>query len=129
MVAEYFFGDKINGYRCHTKAMNEGKTTYNCGVCVKGVGEGDEVSGDYYSILHKIVRVEFTDEPIKKCVLFNCEWFDPDVPRGLRYPKFTPYPEVNQTRCYRMFDSLIFADIATPVVYLKDPEGVSGKEN
>ena len=60
----------------------EGEARYNCGVCIKGVGEGDEVRGDYYGILHKIIRVEFMGEPIKKCVLFNCEWFDPDVHRG-----------------------------------------------
>ena len=34
-------------------------------MCVKGVSEGDEVSGDYYGILHKIIHVEFTGEPIK----------------------------------------------------------------
>jgi len=42
------------------------------GVCVKGVGEGNEVSGDYYGILHEIIHAEFTGEPIKKRVLFNC---------------------------------------------------------
>ena len=128
-VVECFSGYKVNGYRFHTKARNEGKATYNCGVCVKGVGEGDEVSGDYYGVLHEIVRVEFTGEPIKKCVLFNCEWFDPDVPRGLRYPKFTPYPEVNHTRRYRKYDPFIFADVATQVVYVKYSEGISGKAN
>ena len=85
----------VNGYRFHTTARNENKATYNCGVCVKGVGEGDEVSGNYYGILHQIIRVEFMGEPIKKCVLFNCEWFDPNVPWRLRYHKFTTYPEVN----------------------------------
>ena len=62
-------------------------------------------------------------------VLFNCEWFDPDVPRGLRYPKFTPHPEVNHTRRYRKFDPFIFADNATQVVYLEYPEGIPQKEN
>ena len=112
MVVECFFGYKVNGYRFHTNARNEGKVTYNCGVCVKGVDEGDEVPRDYYGILHEIIRIEFTGEPIKKCVLFNCEWFDPDVPRGLLYPKFAPSPEVNHTRRYRKFDPFIFVDIA-----------------
>ena len=80
MVVEYFSGYKINGYRFHTKARNEGKATCNCGVCVKGIGEGDEVSGDYYGILHEIIHFEFTGEPIKKCILFNCERFDLHVP-------------------------------------------------
>ena len=129
MVVEYFSGYKVNGFRFHTKGRNEGKVTYNYGVCVKGVGEGDQVSEDYSGILHEIIRVEFIGEPIKKYILFNCEWFDPDVPWGLRYPKFTPYPEVNHTRRYRKFDPFIFADTATQVVYLKYPEGVPGKAN
>ena len=124
MVVEYFSGYKVNGYRFHTKARNEGKATYNCGVCQR-----NEVSGDYYGILHEIIRVKFTGEPIKKCVLFNCEWFDLDVPRGLRYPKFIPYPEVNHTRRYRKFDVFIFANTATQVVSVKYPEGISGKVN
>ena len=69
MVVERFSRYKVNGYRFHTKGRNEGKAIYNCGVCVKGVGEGDEVSGDYYGILHEIIRVKFTSEPIKKCVV------------------------------------------------------------
>jgi len=129
MVVECFYGYKVNDCRFHTKAMNEGKATYNCGVCVKGVGKGDKVLGDYYVILHEIIRVEFMGKPIKKYVLFNCEWFDLDVPRGLCYPKFTQYPEVNHTIRYRKFDPFIFADTATQVVYLKYPEGILGKAN
>jgi len=34
-------------------------------ACVKRVGEGDEISGDYYSIFHEIIRVKFMGEPIK----------------------------------------------------------------
>jgi len=129
MVVECFSEYKVNGCRFYTKARNEGKTTYNCGVCVKGVGECDEVPGDNYGILHEIIRVEFTGEQIKKCVLFNYEWLDPDVLRGLRYPKFTPYHKVNHTRRYRKFDPFIFADVATQVVYVKYPEGILGKAN
>ena len=98
-------------------------------MCIKGVGESDEVSRDYYGIFHEIIRVEFRGEPIKKCVLFNCKWFDSDVPRGLRYPKFTAYPEVNHNLRYRKFNPFIFADTATQVVYLKYLEGISGKAN
>jgi len=94
MVVECFPRYKVNGFRLHTKARNEGKATYNCSVCVKGVGDGDEVSWDYYGILHEVIRVEFTGEQIKKCVLFNCDWFDPNVHWGLRYPKFTPLPRL-----------------------------------
>jgi len=30
----------VNGYKFHIEAWNEGKTTYNCGVCMKGAREG-----------------------------------------------------------------------------------------
>ena len=40
-----------------------------------------------------------------------------------------PPTKVNHNRCYRKFDLFIFADTATQVVYLKYPEGISGKAN
>jgi len=121
-----FLGIKLMVTDFIPKLGDEGKPTYNCGMRVKGVGE---VPRDYYGIIQEIIRVEFTGEPIKKCVLFNYEWFDLDVPRGLRYPKFITYPDVNHTRQYRKFDPFIFADVATQVVYVKYPEGISEKAN
>jgi len=94
----------VNGFQFHTKASSEGKVTYNCGMCVKGIGEGDKISQDNYGILHETIRVKFTGVSIEKYALFNFEWFDPDVPRELHYPKFIPYTEVNHNRGYKKFD-------------------------
>ena len=54
MVVEYFSGDKVNDYRFHTKVRNESKATYNYGMCVKGVGAGDEVCNNNPLILHHL---------------------------------------------------------------------------
>ena len=51
MVVECFFEYEVNSIRFHSKARNEGKATYNYGVCIKGVGKGDKVGGDYYGTL------------------------------------------------------------------------------
>ena len=59
----------------------------------------------------------------------SCEWFDPNFPRDLCYPKFTPYPEVNHRRRYEKFDLFIFADTTTQVVYLKYSKGILEKAN
>ena len=40
-----------------------------------------------------------------------------------------PPTKVNHNRGYRKFNLFIFADTATQVVYLKYPEGISGKAN
>ena len=65
----------VNGYKFHTEACNEGKTTYNCGLCAKKAGKGG-IENDFYEILKNVVEIEYPREPIKKCILFNCHWFD-----------------------------------------------------
>jgi len=64
MLVKCFCGYTADGIWFHTKARNQGKATYNCGVCIKGIGKGNEVGGDYYGVLYAVLCVEFTDEPI-----------------------------------------------------------------
>ena len=73
----------INGYKFHTKACNKSKTTYNCGVCVKVVGEC-VIENDLYGILKDVVEIEYPVDPIKKYVLFSCHWFDNTPNSGTR---------------------------------------------
>jgi len=45
---------RVNGFKFHTEAHSIGKRTYNYGVGVEGMGEGD-IENDYYGVLKDIV--------------------------------------------------------------------------
>ena len=93
---------RVNGFLFHTQKRCEGKKSYNCGVCVKGSGEGG-FEDDYYGILQEVIRVEYLGEPFKQCTLFSCDWFD-NSPRETRSPKLCPFVKVIATRRYRKYD-------------------------
>ena len=65
MVVKYFYRYKVNGYRFHTKARNEGKATYNCGVCVKGVGEGVKYQGIIMAYFMKLFMLNLRMSQLK----------------------------------------------------------------
>jgi len=95
-------------------------------VC-QGIGEGYEVGGDYYGVLHEVVCLEYMGELVQKCVLFNCEWFDPFISQRLCYPKLTLHRKVNHSCRYKKFDPFIFTNTATQVVYPKYSKGILGE--
>ena len=70
---------------------------YNCGVY--STGEGD-IKNDYYGILMDIVQIEYVGEPLERCVLFSCEWFDPALNYGTQSHKLSKVIEVHRTRRY-----------------------------
>ena len=45
---------------------------YNCGVGAYGTGKGD-IENDCYGILKDVIEIKYVGEPLKRCVLFNCE--------------------------------------------------------
>ncbi|RDY10319.1 hypothetical protein CR513_05189, partial [Mucuna pruriens] len=92
----------VNGYKFHTIAWGEGKTTYNSGVCVSGIGH-DEASNDYYGVLVEILELEWPSQAPKKLVLFYCNWFDPSN-RGMRMHKQYKIVEVRKGKKYRKFN-------------------------
>nr|GMD93379.1 transposon, En/Spm-like, Transposase-associated domain protein [Ipomoea batatas] len=61
----------VNGYRFHTESHGENRSTMNSGICISST------CGDYYGKLIEILEIEYTALPIKRTVLFKCEWFDP----------------------------------------------------
>ena len=65
----------------HTYEYGNQRATSNYGICVK-----EET--DFYGILTEIIEVEFSGILKLKCVLFECEWFDPVFNRGVRFNKF-----------------------------------------
>ena len=66
ILVECFSSYKVDGIWFHIKTRNQGKATYNCSVYVKGIGEGDEAGGDYCYVLHEVLCLQFTSEPIQK---------------------------------------------------------------
>ncbi|KAM3238413.1 hypothetical protein P3L10_013444 [Capsicum annuum] len=48
----------VNGYKFHTSSWGEGKSTYNSGVCVSGIGQ-DGITSEYYGVLKEIIKLEW----------------------------------------------------------------------
>ena len=88
---------RVNGFKFHIEARSLGKRRYNCGVGVCGTGEGD-IENYYYAVMKDIVQIEYVGEPLKRCVLFSYEWFDPTFNRGTRSRKLSNLIEVHRTR-------------------------------
>jgi len=109
----------VNGYKFHTAAWGDGKTTYNSGVCVSGIGH-DETTNDYYGVLKEILELEWPSQESKKLVLFYCDWFDPSN-RGMRMHKQYRIVEVRKGRKYEKYDPFIFPKAATQVYYSPYP--------
>ena len=100
---------RLNKFKFHTAAYSVGKKTYNCGVGVCGIKEGD-IKNNYCGILKDIIKIEYLDEPLKRYVLFNCEWFDPTLNRGTQSHKLSKLVEVHRTKRNRKYDPFIFGN-------------------
>ena len=82
-IVQPFNGYKVHGIGFHTRARSANKKTYSCGVLVKGTTSGVSRGIDYYGVLEEVIRVEYPGEPIKRCLLSRCDWFDPLNPQGI----------------------------------------------
>ena len=78
--------------------------------CVKDDGEKY-----YYGIIKEIMQVEYSREPTKQLVVFNCEWFDNTINHGIKVQPQYGIVEVNFHRRYSNFDPFIFATNAIQV--------------
>ena len=82
--------DFINGFKYHTQSHGNNRATTNSGVCIKG-----ELM-DYYGKITEILEIEYLALPIKHCVLFKCEWFDPTPNVGIKVNCAYNLVEINQ---------------------------------
>nr|GMD57563.1 uncharacterized protein LOC109173559 [Ipomoea batatas] len=123
-----YSGYIVNGYKFQTYSYCNDKSTTNCGVCVKGTGLA-EGEADFYGILSEIVEIEYPNLPIKKVILFKCEWFDPKPNIGTRVLPEYGIVEVRQNRRYQKYDPFIIAQNASQVYYLPYPRGAKDKSN
>nr|GMD01749.1 putative transposase En/Spm [Ipomoea batatas] len=76
MQVTTYNGYVVNGFKFQTEQHCIRKSTNNFGVSIKGtsLSHGDSL---FFGTLKEIVEVEYPNIPLKKVVLFNCEWFDP----------------------------------------------------
>ncbi|XP_045832834.1 uncharacterized protein LOC123924101 [Trifolium pratense] len=92
----------------------------NCGVCVTGTGYG-EYENDFYGQLEEIIQVEYPGLPLKRVVLFKCDWFDPTINRGTRVNTQYDIIQIHHNRHYRKYDPFIIAQKATQVYFAPHP--------
>ncbi|KAK1388315.1 DUF4216 domain-containing protein [Heracleum sosnowskyi] len=108
----------VNGYKFHTKTYGASKSTFNSGLCIKG-SNYNEASNDYFGILYEILIIEYPRRPIKKTVLFKCEWFDPTPNVGTRVHQRYNIVEVNRKKRLSVYEPFVLAIQATQVAQLQ----------
>nr|GMC69389.1 uncharacterized protein LOC109179592 [Ipomoea batatas] len=91
----------------------------NSGVCIKGINYSVDES-DYYGRLVEVVQVEYPGLPIKRTILFKCEWFDPTSVGMKVHPKYK-LVEVNHKRRFNLYEPFVLAMQAAQVYYCTYP--------
>ncbi|KAK1398076.1 DUF4216 domain-containing protein [Heracleum sosnowskyi] len=110
----------VNGYKFHTRKYGASKSTFNSGVCIKGTNY-TEMANDYFGIIEEILILEYPRLPIKRTVLFKCEWFDPTPNVGTRAHRRYNIVEVNQKKKLNLYEPFILAMQAVQVYYCNFP--------
>ena len=97
------------------------KGIMNSGVCIKGTNYSDHHENGYYGQLQEVIELEYPGWPVKRTVLFKCEWFDPTLNIGTRVqPKYN-IAEVNHRRRFNKYEPFVLAQQATQVYYYPYP--------
>ena len=106
----------MNGFCFHTLQRGTSRFSNNSGVCVKGTNY-TIYEIDYYGQLQEVVELEYPGWPIKRTVLFKCEWFDITPNVGTRIHKQYKLVDVNHTRRYAQDELFVLAMQAQQVYY------------
>ncbi|KAL0428615.1 UNVERIFIED_CONTAM: hypothetical protein Slati_3036300 [Sesamum latifolium] len=108
----------VNGYNFHTEEHNIGKSTMNCGVCVKSSSYTD-TDIDFYGMLEEVIQLDYPIIDGLQVVLFKCKWVDPT--RGIKvHPRYYLI-DVNFKRLYQKDEPFILAQQAVQVYYTDYP--------
>ncbi|KAJ8770996.1 hypothetical protein K2173_023321 [Erythroxylum novogranatense] len=105
----------INGYKYHTECHGHNMSTINSGVSIQG-----EMM-DYYGKIIEILEVEYPALPVKRCVIFKCDWYDPTLNVGVKVHKQYNLVEINHRRRLRQFEPFVLAVQAKQVCYIPFP--------
>ena len=106
----------MNGFRFHTLQRGTSRFSNNSGVRVKGTNYTIDET-DYYGQLQEVVELEYPGWPIKRTVLFKCEWFDITPNVGTRIHKQYKLVDVNHTRRYAQDEPFFLVMQAQQVYY------------
>ena len=96
-TVKIYNGYFVSGYKFHTVGHGASKMSINSGVCIKGQNYSHNAD-DWYGQLREVVEVEYLNWPIKRTVLFMCDWFDPTPNRGIRVHEQYNIVEINHRR-------------------------------
>ncbi|KAL0410852.1 UNVERIFIED_CONTAM: hypothetical protein Slati_3674900 [Sesamum latifolium] len=91
----------VNSYNFHIERYSVGKSTFNCGVCVKSSSYTDTDS-DFYGIVEEVIQLDYPLIPSMQIVLFKCRWVDPV--RGMK--------AVCKLKARRVIDDSRWTDVA-----------------
>ena len=81
-----------------------------------------ETESDYYGRLIEILQLEYLRLPIKRTILFKCNWFDSTVNVGMKVQKKKKFlVDVNQKRKLSKDEPFILAMQAAQVYYVPYP--------
>lgn len=118
----------VNGYKFHTDSHGSVRSTSNSGVCIKGTNYS-ETESDYYGRLSEILQLEYPGLPIKRTVLFKCEWFDPTNNVGMKVHKQYGLVDINHRRKLNKYEPFILAMQAAQVYYVPYPSSRRDKSD
>ena len=76
---------------------------------------------DYYGRLVEVIKLEYPTWPVKKTVLFKCEWFDITENVGIKIHRQYKLVDINHTRRYASDESFVLAMQASQVYYVEYP--------
>ncbi|XP_019196351.1 PREDICTED: uncharacterized protein LOC109190339 [Ipomoea nil] len=128
MEVNTYTGYVVNGFKFQTEEYCRRKSTANYGVSIKGTGL-TQFESNFFGKLQEVVEVEYPNVPIKKVVLFKCEWFDPTPNIGSIFNSEYGIAEVHCNKRYRKYDPFIIAQSACQVCYIPYPRGIREKIN
>ncbi|XP_021603863.1 uncharacterized protein LOC110608886 [Manihot esculenta] len=115
-----FTGYCVNGCKFNTINGSSSSNSMNFGVCIKGSNYSSEES-DYYGQLVEVLRLEYPGLPIKRTVLFKCDWFDPTPNTGTKVHRQYRIVDINNKCRYSKYEPFVLASQATQVIYALYP--------
>ncbi|KAM3265644.1 hypothetical protein P3L10_002638 [Capsicum annuum] len=114
----------VNGYKFHTDFHGIARSIMNNGVCIS-----DPTFSDFYGPIKEIIEVEYRETPLKRTVLFKCEWFDPTMDVGVKKYNHYKLVDINHHRRYKKYEPFILAMQATQVCYVSYPSKKKDKDD
>lgn len=96
------------GYAFRIHEDGSTRTTSDYGILSKS---GDDV---YYGVLKEVLEVRYSGLMNLRCIVFLCDWYDPNIGRGVRVDKFG-VTSVHSKRRLLKYDPFILASQADQV--------------